>query len=428
MLRSCFCRGKKANHIKNVALWSFLLPFLLFWQAAATAATVWNVGGSSPDYAGIQQAIDSSSVQSGDTISVHSGTYNPVALTNGKALVIQEATGETAVVSDTSGTQPALLVTGTGINSTWNGIDITRSGNGASARMVWIKNGVTHSEIFKLQNCTVRIDSTTAVNAKLMEASESVEGEAAVFSRNIDGGGSNNTILLGDKGCESTFTLCTFGPSTGRGLATSDASATVRRLILRNCTFTSLPIGYWGLWNGCKLDLLAEDCQFGVDGGHIMSVYAGSASSIEGSSFDFRRCKFLPSLSGRNALGADSGDGADFAFANCLFVSDNIGHDHIMQINQHAHHWKFLHCTMTETAGQYARQLLYLGHAVNGGAGNAANGTYEFQNCIINWPQSTVVAVLSVQVAPQVQYPTRRLRPEQSSPIGLHISVLTAIH
>ena len=54
---------------------------------------------------------------------------------------------------------------------------------------------------------------------------------------------------------------------------------------------------------------------------------------------------------------------------------------------------------MTETAGQTQRQLLYLGHVALGGAGNAANGMYEFQNCIINWPQSTIVAVLSVQSA-----------------------------
>ena len=324
--RLCWMLQERRLHRAMLALLPvvWLLIFLVLPQTAFSAAT-WHVGGSSPDFLEIQQAVDSSSVQSGDTISVHSGTYNPVALTNGKALIIQEAAGETAVVSDTSGTQPALLVTGAGINSTWNGIDITRSANGASAQVVWIKDGAAHSEVFKPQNCAIKIDSAAAVNAKLMEASESVEGQALIFSRNIGGGGPSNAILLGDKGCESTFTLCTFGPSTGHGLATSDPSTTTRTLTLRNCTFKNLPVDYWGLMNGCKLNLRAEDCRFGADGGHIMSVYAGSASSIQESSFDFRRCKFLPSLPGRNVLSADSGDGADFAFTNCLLFRTILG-------------------------------------------------------------------------------------------------------
>src|SRR5205814_1467703 len=61
--------------------------------------------------------------------------------------------------------------------------------------------------------------------------------------------------------------------------------------------------------------------------------------------------------------------------------------------------WNFAQCTATETglggAALSGRKFLDIGLGSAPNYGNGTNGTYNFQNCIFNWPGSTNIQIVA---------------------------------
>ena len=235
---------------------------------------------------------------------------------------------------------------------------------------------------------TVVINSTGASAVAMI--SEQVTFQNLTFTRDVPGSG----IVLQGAGSGSTFESCVIGPIAGHGIMVNSSGST---LTLTGCSFTGIAPGYWALRNGGRNGYSLSDCSFGSATSQVSAIYAGNGPDL-GSVYLLDRCSFYPAPTAQNLIHADGEDGSLFRFTNCLFISDNIGFAHVIRSYQRAHTWQFIHCTMTETAGQAYRQFIFLGYGpANGGVGNAANGSYEFQNCLFNWPASSYSWILSAQ-------------------------------
>lgn len=238
---------------------------------------------------------------------------------------------------------------------------------------------------------TVVIESTGAAPAGRFAAAATCRN--VQFRRTTVG----PALLLDGAGAGATFENNIIGPSAGHGLELTGGGTTVT---LTRCSFINIAPDYFAIRGGPVAN--SYDVRESVFGSALSRVAAISAGTgANGARFKFTRCEFKPVPAGRSLIVAQEAGGATFHFENCVIVSDDAGFGHVIRTFDRAHTWRFVHCTMTETAGQAYRQFLYLGHQISG-VGDAANGSYQFSNCIFNWPASTSAWILSVQGAPQL--------------------------
>jgi len=360
------------------------------YEYSFTTANVVEVSGGG---AALQQAIVAASTDT-EIVVIDSLDYSEIQLL--KRLYIRAAEGQNPrVVYSGTGVNGnlAVWVTDPGRQSTWDGIDVVQNvaGGGGFLFRIFAHND---DSMFTLKNSRIYIDLPGGnADKHVLGLGEKTRVINCQIDRN-DGNG-NALVWVYDKGSDSTIENTIIGPHTaGHGILNTSPPQS-GPLTVRNVTFVA-PLnraishhdnpGFYNIDNTKFGNLAGTDRMF--------SIFTGD-NRANGSVYNISRSTFVPARSGEGVIFAADGSGVTFTFTNSVFKADDAQARVIRSFRQ-SHAWKFVHCTITESAARAGRSFIDLGTSEAERAGTETS-SFNFQNNIINWPASTDALVIAAR-------------------------------
>src|SRR5262249_37201369 len=130
---------------------------------------------------------------------------------------------------------------------------------------------------------------------------------------------------------------------------------------------------------------------------NVFAIYAANAAAAT-TVWNINQTFIGPAPVNNQLVFAGDADGTKLNFTNVVFYAGPIKVSQLVN-NNRSNIWNFIHCTATETgvggATNSGRKFLNIGLAAAPNYGNGTNGTYNFQNCIFNWPGSPDVQIVA---------------------------------
>jgi hypothetical protein len=361
--------------------------------AEVLKSTVLNVSGGGT---ALQQAL--ATAQAGyDFIIQDSLNYAPIAIAQN--VTVEAAPGQTPtiVANPLTNNGVAVEVSGAGLNGILRGVNIVQNaaGGGAGHNVLQIDQGAGGST-FNVQNCTISINLRGGtIDARVVGVGEKTIFNNVTVTRNDNNTAGDPLVFIYNDGQNSSFLNCTFGPSVnGNGI--SESATAGGTLTVSNCVFTGTSTNNpaLGVFDHPETVNLTRT----TFGPSVYAIYAGNANSALGSVWNINQCFFGPAPANNQIIFAGDGSGTKLDFTNVVFFAGGTKVSQLVN-NGQSNQWNFVQCTATETGvgggATPGRKFLNVGLGTAPNYGNGTNGTYNLQNCIINWPGSTNIQIVA---------------------------------
>jgi hypothetical protein len=308
--------------------------------------------------------------------------YGPVTVNH--LLHILAASGQTPrVVADPAiNSGQAVQVTTAGLNGDWTGISVIQNvaGGGGGHNVFSIDTGAGGTT-YHITNSTISI-SGGSVDAKVLGLGDKTILSNVTLTRSDSNG--NPIANVTGRGGDSTLVSCTIGPSAASAGLQNTANAG-QKLTLVNCLFTGLV--------GRGIQTFDHPQTYNISGttfsGPMFAIYANNAAGGPGTVYNINQSKLGPAPSDWLIFAGD-GSGITFNFTNTVIFSDGTRDALISSQNNNSNNFSFVHCTFTETqpggGARNGRKLVFLD--------TTTVGTFNFQNCLVNWPASQNTALV----------------------------------